>query len=108
MLCQKQRTLVEAGLFSDSDGFGFCTDCGTCANAFALHRANFERGLGSPEKVEQLAKSYGRALEALGNQNPLFVAAYGAGFLEWGNDRAWREAWHNIAVLTVPGYAEGK
>jgi hypothetical protein len=108
MLCRMQRTQQEADRFSDSDGFGFCADCGTCANAFAGHRANAERGLGSPPNVQQLARAYLRAIEAVGNQNPLFGVTFVAGFSEWGNDRAWREAWHNTAVLTVPGYSEGR
>ena len=101
MFCKKQRSRHETGQFSDSDGFGFCTSCGTCANAFAVHRSNLSQGFGSDQRTEELAKVY---TESVGNRYPLQMAA----FVQWGDDRAWRETWHNFAVLTVPGYTEDR
>jgi hypothetical protein len=94
VFCRTTRTRDDVRQFSDSDGFGFCSDCGECANAFASKRA----GASDPQ-TERLAKLY---LDSVGNRYPLQVTT----FMQWGNNTAWREAWHNMAVLTVPGYSE--
>jgi hypothetical protein len=101
MFCRKQRTRQEANQYSDSEGFGFCADCGSCANAFAVHRRNFNQGFGSDPRTEQLAKVY---LDSIAKRYPLHTAA----FSQWGNNQAWREAFHNFAVLTVPSYTSGR
>jgi hypothetical protein len=100
MLCKVRRTKKDQVLFSDNDGFGFCEQCGTCANAYAAHRINFERGFGSPPRVELLAKSYLKSVETLSKQNPFLAISYTSAFGQWGNNQAWRESWRNVAILT--------
>ncbi len=99
MMCKGQRTKQDQTRFSDGNGFGFCDKCGTCADAFAVHRANFERGIGSPPQVEQLAKTYLKAIETVTRGNPFLALPYTTAFSQWGNNKAWQEAWQNIAVL---------
>jgi hypothetical protein len=94
MLCQKQRTNQEGIQFSDADGFGFCANCGICANAFRLHSLNFQQGFGSNPQVDAMAKEY---ITAIGDRYPLYLAA----FAHWGNAAQWSEAWRNYAVLTA-------
>jgi hypothetical protein len=94
MLCGVQRSNQDKAHFSDGDGFGFCGDCGSCANAYRVCSANFQQGFGSDPKVELMAKSY---MTAVSNR----YALYSVAFAMWGNEEKWRECWRNFAVLTA-------
>ncbi len=100
MLCKARRTKQDQALFSDGNGFGFCDKCGTCANAFAVYRDDFQRGIRTTPQVEQQGKLYAKSVESLANQNPLFGPTYQI-FFQWGNEKSWQESWRNLATLTA-------